>query len=276
MKPVAVVRGGGDLATATGRRLHLFGFGVVHLEVVRPMAIRRGVSFASAVYGEKTTVDGITARLARNIEDVRSILSDGNVAVFVDPGAASLSGLFPTLVVDATMAKGLTEVENPTRMGWAEYVVALGPGFEAGVDAHAVVETCRGHYLGRVYTRGKALPFTGVPASVLGVSTERVLRAPCNGVFENKLEIGNNVSAGDEVAMVGGEPLTSTIPGVLRGILHGGLPVKEGRKVGDVDPRGVREYCFTISDKANAVAGGVLEAVSGHFAGQWRWKGTLP
>ena len=256
MKPIAVVRGAGDLATAVGRRLHLCGFSVVHLEIAQPSVIRRTVAFATAVFQERITVEGVEAVFAPDVAAARALLARGRVAVLVDPGAASIPSLQPVVVVDAILAKR----NLGTRLDMAPCVVALGPGFEAGVDAHAVVETCRGHDLGRVYTSGRARPDTGIPGTIQGNGAERVLRAPAAGVFQPAKEIGAMVQPHDLVAEVGAMPIRSAIGGVLRGILHAGLPVFRGQKVADVDPRGDRSLCFTTSDKANAVAGGVLEA----------------
>ncbi len=256
MKPLAVIRGAGDLATAAGRRLHLCGFHVVHLEIARPAAIRRSVAFASAVFEARITVEGVTAILARDEAEARAILLEGHVAVLVDPVARSIATLHPVLVVDAILAKR----NLGTARAMAPCVVALGPGFTAGVDAHAVVETCRGHDLGRVYVSGSAIPDTGVPGEIRGVDVQRVMRAPRDGTFRPLKEIGDGVRTGEAVADVEGTEIHASIDGVLRGILYGGLAVHRGQKVGDVDPRGERSLCFTISDKANAVAGGVLEA----------------
>lgn len=256
MRPVAVVRGAGDLATAIGRRLHLCGFSVVHLEIARPTVIRRSVAFASAVFEGRISVESVTAVLARDASEASAILREGQIAVLVDPEAKSIGVLSPALLVDAILAKrnlGTTRDQAPC-------VVAVGPGFTAGVDAHAVVETCRGHNLGRVYFEGAALPDTGIPGEIAGAGSERLLRAPCAGVFLPRRAIGEFLRAGDPVGEVASEPVRASIDGVLRGILYPGLDVQEGQKVGDVDPRGERELCFTISDKANAVAGGVLEA----------------
>jgi xanthine dehydrogenase accessory factor len=229
---------------------------VVHLETDAPTAIRRKVAFASAVYQGSVAVEGVEALLARDVAGARAILGQEKVAVLVDPDAASLAALRPVLVVDAILAK-----QNlGTRRDMAPRVVALGPGFVAGSDVHAVVETCRGHDLGRVITSGAARPDTGVPGAIEGFDVERLLRAPQAGTFRPAREIGDSVGAGDVVADVNGAPVRAAIGGVLRGLLHPGLPVREGQKVGDIDPRGERPLCFTISDKANAVAGGVLEA----------------
>ncbi len=256
MRPLAVIRGAGDLATATGRRLHLSGFSVACLEIAQPTVIRRSVAFASAVFEGRITVEDVTAILARDVSEARSIVQAGRIAVLVDPEAKCVLALRPVLVVDAILAKRNTG----TTRDMAPCVVALGPGFTAGVDAHAVVETCRGHDLGRVYTSGSALRDTGVPGAVAGLGAERVLRAPCAGLFRPVKAIGETVRVGEVVAEVAGEPVRTSIDGILRGILYPGLEVERNQKIGDVDPRGERALCFTISDKANAVAGGVLEA----------------
>lgn len=257
MRPLALIRGAGDLGTAVGRRLHVCGFSVVHLEVPRPTVIRRSVAFASAVFEGRATVEGVTALLARNVSQIPSILDEDRVAVLVDPDASSLYVLDPVVVVDAILAKRNTG----TRRAMAPHVVALGPGFTAGADVHAVVETCRGHDLGRVIASGAAQPDTGIPGMIDGAGAERVLRAPAGGVFRPHRLIGERLRSGELVAEVGGRPVRTPLEGVLRGVLYPGLEVHQGQKVADVDPRGERAHCFTISDKANAVAGGVLEAV---------------
>jgi xanthine dehydrogenase accessory factor len=265
---LAVVRGAGDLATAVGRRLHLCGFAVVHLEVPRPAAIRRAVAFASAIYDGTITVEGVTAELAQDGSAALEMVRRDRVPVMVDPEAKWLAECRPRVMVDATMAKGKRVLPGPTVRSMADYVVGLGPGFTAGADVHAVVETQRGHDLGRVITAGSAAPYTGMPGEVSGAGVERVLRSPGDGVFTSDRSIGDEISKGEAVAFVNGEPVVSAIGGVLRGLLFPGLAVRAGQKVGDVDPSGERRRCFTISDKANAVAGGVLEAVFSSLAGE--------
>ena len=258
MKPMAVIRGAGDLGTAVGRKLLLNGFRVVHLEIAEPLVVRRAVAFASAIFeGGTATVEGVAARLAADADGARAIADTGDVAVLIDPGAGSLPALEPVVLVDAILAKRNTG----TRRIMAPFVVGLGPGFTAGVDVHAVVETCRGADLGRVILSGSALPDTGIPGEIGGMTVERVLRAPRAGTFRATRSIGDTVCAGDAVAESGGEAVRTSIAGVLRGILHSGLTVRSGQKVGDVDPRGDRSLCFRTSDKANAVAAGVLHAV---------------
>lgn len=254
---LVVVKGGGDLATGVAHRLHRAGMRVVITELPRPTVIRRPVAFASAVFEGEISVEGVTARRVESVTQALACLDEGVVPVLVDPQAGVVRELRPDVVVDATIAKR----NLGTHISDAPIVVALGPGFTAGVDCHAVVETARGHYLGRVITQGQATPNTGVPGAVLGYTEERVIRAPCGGVFRGERQIGDRVEAGQTVARVDGEPVVARISGVLRGLLADGLPVHAGMKVGDVDPRGVVDHCFTISDKARAVGGGVLEAI---------------
>ena len=276
-----VIRGGGDLATGVALRLHRAGYRIAVLEIPQPTVIRRAVAFASAVYDESAVVEGVTARLARLDDDLESIWQSGEAPVVVDPGASIVSRLRPDALVDAIMAKrNPSAAPSPssslrsesgsglrlraglsTRIDDAPIVVALGPGFIAGVDCHAVVETNRGHHLGRVYYAGAAEANTGVPGAVGGQGALRVVRAPADGVFQALGHIGDRVSRGDSIGRVGAFPAAAHLDGVLRGILHDGLLVRAGMKVADVDPRGVADYCFTVSDKAWAVGGGVLEAI---------------
>jgi xanthine dehydrogenase accessory factor len=255
---LACVRGGGDLATGAAFRLFRAGLPVVVLELPEPRVIRRAVAFAEAVYRREIEVDRVTARLAQDAGGAAAMARSGLVAVLVDPDGRALDALRPVAIVDGRMLK-----RNPgdTRRDQAPLVVALGPGYTAGVDCHAVVETNRGHDLGRVIRHGPAEPNTGVPGRVAGRESERVLRAPAAGEIRGVVEIGETVSAGQLIATVGGEPLLAPLDGVLRGLTHDGLRVSAGAKIGDVDPRGVRRHCFTISDKALAVGGGVVEAV---------------
>lgn len=254
---LVLIKGGGDLGTGVAYRLHRAGMQVVVTELARPIVIRRAVSLAEAVYGGEVTVEGLCARLVPDAATAKAGLAAGIVPVLVDSEADAIRELLPQAVVDARMAKG----NLGTRLEEAEVVVGLGPGFVAGRDVHAVIETARGHYLGRALLSGEAIPNTGIPGSVGGESTRRVLRAPADGVFQAFRHIGDLVAEGEVVAQVGDWPVKALTSGVLRGILHDGLAVHRGMKVGDIDTRGVRDYCFTISDKALAVGGGVLEAI---------------
>jgi xanthine dehydrogenase accessory factor len=259
---LVLIKGAGDLATGVAYRLRRVGMQVVMTEVAQPTVIRRAVAFAEAVYQGNVTVEGIHARLVDGPEAARLALAEAVVPVLIDPTAGVAGELRPLAVVDARMAKR----NLGTRREEARIVVGLGPGFVAGRDVHAVVETLRGHTLGRVILAGEAAPNTGLPGEVGGESERRILRAPVEGVFQALRQIGDAVIEGAAVAQVAGEPVRAHLSGVLRGILHDGLVVHRGMKVGDVDPRGVRDDCFTISDKALAVGGGVLEAILYHLS----------
>jgi xanthine dehydrogenase accessory factor len=252
-----LVRGGGDLASGVVYRLHRTGMPAIVLELPAPMVIRRAVSFASALSDGAIQVEGVVGRRANSLGQALRILGQGEVPVMVDPDANTIRQWHPDVVVDAILAKR----NVGTRITDAPIVIGLGPGFVAGVDVHAVVETKRGHYLGRVILEGSAAADTGVPGEIMGYASQRVLRAPRSGMFVGRRQIGQQIKAGETVAEVDGEPVTARIDGVLRGLLANNRPVVEGMKVGDVDPRGIRDHCFTISDKALAIGGGVLEAV---------------
>ena len=252
-----LIRGAGDIASGIAIRLYRSGFAVVMTDTALPTAIRRTVSFSGAITSGSQTVEDVTARLAGSVDETAGILGGGDIAVLVDEGCSCLEALRPDAVVDAILAKR----NLGTAMDMAPVVVGVGPGFTAGVDCHAVVETMRGHTLGRVYYEGSALPNTAVPGLIGGYAGERVLRAPADGVFRQLREIGELVESGETVGTVDGKPMRCTISGVLRGILADGTPVTRGMKSGDVDPRGNVENCYTVSDKALAVGGGALEAV---------------
>ena len=254
---LVLIKGAGDLATGTAVRLYRAGIPVVMTEVAQPTAVRRTVAFSQCMYDGAAQVEGISARRAEDAGAARRALERGEVPVLCDPEAAILMELPFDGVVDAILAKR----NLGTAITDAPVVLALGPGFTAGVDCHGVVETMRGHTLGRVIYRGSALPNTSIPGLVGGFAGERVLRAPADGILHQLADIGATVAEGDVVATVEGQPMRCTISGVLRGILSDGTPVFRGMKAGDVDPRGKREYCDTVSDKALAVGGGVLEAV---------------
>jgi xanthine dehydrogenase accessory factor len=251
------VKGAGDLASGTIHRLHRVGFSVAASELPQPLALRRTVAFAEAVYAGSIEIEGLTGVRAETLDEARAVLDRGQVPVLVDPDGALLRALKPNALIDATLAKHPTGI----RLGDAQVVLALGPGFEAGVDAHAVIETNRGHNLGRVYLSGCAEADTGVPGDIGGYTSERLLRAPADGPLIAQHAIADVVNAGAVIATVGGAPMYAQISGVLRGLVHDGLVVHRGMKVGDIDPRARREHCFSISDKSRAIAGGVLEAL---------------
>ena len=253
----AVIRGAGELGSAVARRLWLAGFEVIALEKPRPTCVRRKVCLANCIYTGKMKLEEISAGKAVNLFQTRKFLQQGILPVLVDPQGEFLKKLKPQILVDARMAKK----NLGTSIKDAPIVIGLGPGFEAGKDVHYVIETNRGHNLGRVIRSGKADENTGIPGEIEGFTSQRVLRAPKKGIFKSNIKIGDFISRGRIVGWVNGSPITAQIKGVLRGILRSGLAVNKNSKIGDIDPRGVKSCCFTISDKANAVAGGVLEAV---------------
>ena len=262
---LVVIRGAGDIATGIALRLWRAGIQTVMTDLPAPTAIRRTVCFSQAIVHGETEVEGVSARRAETAEEALSLLAAGIIPVLADPAGTCIPVLRPAAVVDAILAKK----NLGTAITDAPVVVAVGPGFTAGVDCHAVVETMRGHTLGRVYYQGSALPNTGIPGLIGGFAGERVMRAPADGVFHQLLDIGAQVREGDVAATVDGQPMVCTISGVLRGILAEGTPVFQGMKAGDVDPRCKLENCYTASDKALAVGGGVLEAVL-HLSGALR------
>lgn len=252
-----LIKGAGDLATGVAYRLHRAGFPLVMTELPEPIVVRRAVAFAEAVYAGQASVEGLVARRAADAAEAAALAQQGVIPVLVDPATTCLGALAPVVLVDAIMAKRNTG----TRLTDAPLVVGLGPGFVAGIDCHAVIETNRGHWLGRVYWTGSAEPNTGIAAPVAGYTAERVLRAPCDGQIETFCEIGDAVRQGQLVAAVAGQGVAAPFDGMVRGLIYPGLVVRAGLKIGDVDPRARREHCFTISDKSLAVGGGVLEAV---------------
>ena len=261
--PLVIVRGAGDISTGTIHRLFKAGFDVLVLETERPSAIRRRVAFSEAVYDGAATVEGVTAVRIADIEQAGATLARGEVPLLVDPEGACIRRLKPSAVVDAILAKR----NLGTTMNMAPLTIALGPGFEAGRDVHFVIETMRGHDLGRIIASGSAAPNTGVPGIISGYGIERVIHAPAAGVFHMLRDIGSLVEAGEAVGSIatpeGEIPVCAKIAGLLRGILRDGYPVSKGFKLADVDPRPDQlKNCTTISDKARCIAGSVLELVS--------------
>lgn len=255
---VVVIRGAGEQASGIACRLYRANFRrILMLETGFPLAVRRLVSFCEAVHEREMTVEGVRGVRADRVEDVAAIWSAGSIALLVDPEAASVARLQPDLLLDATLAKR----NLGTSLADAPLVIGLGPGFTAGVDCHLVVETNRGHDLGRVIGSGQAEPDTGIPGAIGGYTGERVLRAPVAGRFQSDRSIGDLVLAGEPVGRVGEVEVRAAIDGVLRGMIRPGAQVKAGLKIGDVDPRARKEYCATVSEKARALGGAVLEAL---------------
>jgi len=250
----AIVRGGGDLATGVIYRLWKANFEVLCLEVHSPLVVRRSTAVAEAVFEGKIKIEGMSAE---RIDTISEWTDRRKVAVLIDPEGISIKELCPSLVVDGIMKKNYTG----TSKNMAPLVLALGPGFSAPDQVHGVIETKRGHYLGRLITNGSAIPNTGCPGMEMGYTTERLLRAPASGYITNICNIGDHIEQGETVAAMGDIEIKTKISGTLRGLIHPSVKVEKGLKIGDVDPRDIREYCFTISDKALSVAGGVLEAI---------------
>lgn len=253
---LVLIRGAGDIATGIALRLYRAGMQVVMTDLPVPTAIRRTVAFSEAVVRGSVTVEGVQACSAA-VEQVSALLRDRIIPVLADPNCSCREILQPDVLVDAILAKK----NLGTALSDAPTVIAVGPGFTAGVDCHAVVETMRGHYLGRAIYDGTAIPNTNIPGLIGGYAGERVLRAPADGTFRQVLDIGTPVKAGDIAGWVEEVPMICTIDGVLRGILPSGAAVHKGMKAGDVDPRCELSHCFCASDKALAVGGGVLEAI---------------
>lgn len=255
-KDLAVIRGGGDLGTGIAYKFFKAGYKVVILEIEKPIAVRRAVSFCEAVYNGEIEIEGVKGILAKDLEDIYRIINKGFIAVYVDPQVRVLDKLRPLILVDAIMAKK----NMGTNKNMAPITIAIGPGFEAGKDVDLVVETNRGPNLGKVIYRGRAQKNTGIPAEVMGYTVERILRSPADGIIKTFYKIGDRVTKEDVLGKVGEVEIVATIDGILRGIIREGLYVKKGLKIGDIDPRGIRKFAFTISDKAKKVGEGVLEA----------------
>lgn len=262
MENLIIVRGGGDLATGTIYKLHQCGFPVLILETESPSAIRRNVAFSEAVYQGRQQVEDVTCYLAESLPRARTLLNEGKLVLLVDPAGEAIRQLKPLAVVDAILAKK----NLGTSRDMAPITVALGPGFTAGTDVDAVIETKRGHNLGKVLWSGSAAPNTGIPGIIGGYGKERVIHSPAEGILRNVKRITDPVVKGEVIAVVethkGTVPVEASLDGILRGLIRDGYPVSAGFKIADIDPR-AEEYrnCFTISDKARCIAGGVLEAI---------------
>ena len=250
-------RGAGELASGAIRRLVVAGFPVIALETAKPLCVRRTVSFASAIYDSEIEIEGISGKFYKNLDEIAEMITGLEAAVLIDPEGSAIQKLSPKIIIDARMLKN-----NPdTDSNMAPVVIALGPGYAAPEDAHYVIETSRGHDLGRVITNGSAVKNTGVPGEVGGETIKRVIRSPISGKFKATKNLGDLVSAFQVVGNINGLEVKTKISGMLRGLIHDSVEISEGTKIGDVDPRGNSDYLHTISDKANAIAGGVMEAV---------------
>ena len=252
-----LIRGAGEMASGVAHCLFKSGFSLCLTETSQPLAVRRLVSFCEAVYDREKTVEGVTALLIVKPSEIFSVWKEGKLPLMVDPENKIKDFLNPHVLVDAILAKR----NVGTKIIDAPLVVGLGPGFKGGKDVHVVIETNRGHNLGRLIFEGKAEPNTGVPGVIAGFGAERVFRAPRDGIFKVAKNIGDLVAAGETVAHVAREPIRANISGVIRGLLRDGTKVIKGLKAGDIDPRGERSYCTKISEKARALGSSVLEAI---------------
>ncbi len=258
MKAFVLIRGGGDLASGAALRLFRSGFKVAIAEIARPLTVRRSVAFSQAVYDGQCAVEEVQAKRVENSEQVLKVLQQGVIPVLVDPDGVSIKFFQPDFVVDGRMLKAVPAApELPDE----PFIIGLGPGFVVGQNCHAVVETMRGPFLGRVYWQGSASEDTGIPETVVSYKTERVLRAPCNGIIHNLVRIGEVVEENQVISQVDEVPIRAGFKGIVRGLIFDGLTVQAGMKVGDVDPRLDPRLTQLVSDKSLAVGGGVLEAI---------------
>jgi xanthine dehydrogenase accessory factor len=257
-----LIKGAGEQASGTAHRLFRCGFRVIMSDLPAPTAVRRRVSFASALFEGSIQVEGVEGR-AWSLSGLPTLsgFDWSHIPVLPDPDDTLGGRWRPQVIIDARILKR----NEGNRVEQAPLVIGYGPGLEAGRDVHVVVETDRGHDLGRIITRGQAAEDTGVPGTIAGHSLGRVLRAPCDGALEVLLDIGSSVSAGDELARVAGSSVHAAVDGVVRGMAHPGIAVRRGQKLGDVDPRGDLRACRTISDKARTISGAALEAILHHF-----------
>lgn len=255
---IIIVRGGGDIASGAIQKLYRSGFKVLVLETETPSAIRRKVSFCEAVYEKEIEIEGIKARLVANDEEIQDCWSNDIIPVMIDSRGKVIERLKPLAVVDGILAK-----QNfGTKRSMAPITIALGPGFSAPEDVDIVIETMRGHNLGRIIEEGKASENTGVPGVIAGFGIERVIYSDYSGIITHIEKIGNVVEKGDVIAVVGDNEIYASISGVLRGIIRDGYKVKKGLKIADIDPRiSEKDNCFTISDKARNIGGAVLESI---------------
>jgi len=260
-----LIKGAGDIGSGIAWRLHQCRFKVIITEIAQPMALRRKVSFCEAVYDGQATVEGVEALLVHDANDIPGVWDLGKIPILEDPCCESRNIIKPEVLVDAIMAKR----NVGTSINDAPLVITLGPGFKVGKDATFVVETNRGHDLGRLLTNGSAQSDTGIPGPVNGITTERVFRAPADGQWQNNMDIGDVVMKDDLIGSVDGLPVKAKIDGVIRGLIRPGVTVAKELKLGDIDPRGRKDLCHTISDKALAVGGGVLEGIL-RFYGSYR------
>jgi xanthine dehydrogenase accessory factor len=260
---VVLIKGAGEMGTGVAHRLASCHFKVCMTETSNPQAVRREVAFSEAIFDSEKEVEGITAKRVESPHHIQDVWKEEKIPVLTDPEATVKDFIKPDVLIDSTLAKK----NLGTKMTDAPLVIGLGPGFDAGRDVHLVIETNRGHNLGRIFANGEAEPNTGIPGAIDGYAEERVIRAPKDGKFKALVKIGEGVMADGKVGMIGNVEVRSRIAGVIRGLLRDGTEVWKGMKLGDVDPRGMKGHCYTISDKARTISGGVLQAILEYFNG---------
>lgn len=256
-KAIIILRGGGDLATGVALRCFRAGFRILLTEIHQPLAVRRTVAFAEAVYAGSIKVEEVTGRRVDSLDEIGAAWEANEIPVLSDPDCSIRYQLPPTVLIDARMTKRTPDVGREA----AELVIGLGPGFSAGVNCHAAIETNRGHFLGRVIWDGQAQADSGIPEGVANHQLDRVIRAPSQGMLTAKAEIGDILEPGQSIAQVGDDRLIAPFRGLLRGLIHPGILVQAGMKIGDLDPRCDPRYTQYVSEKSLAIGGGVLEAI---------------
>ena len=252
-----LIKGAGDLASGIAWRLRRSGFNVLMTEIAQPLTVRLMVSYSNAVYEGQTEIEGIKGILVQNYQQAQDVMMKGDIAIIVDEQADIKDEFKPNVIIDAIMAKKNIN----TKIDDAPIVIGVGPGFYAGKDCDYVIETKRGHFLGRVIEHGEAIKNTGVPGDIGGYTIERIIRSNGTGKFKAVAKIGDSVKKGDIVAYTDNQPIYALIDGIVRGMLHDDVFVTDKMKCGDIDPRAEKSHCFTISDKSRAIGGGALEAV---------------
>ncbi|WP_425448766.1 selenium-dependent molybdenum cofactor biosynthesis protein YqeB [Dethiothermospora halolimnae] len=257
MKGIVIVRGGGDIATGVIQKLHRSGFKVLVLEIEKPLVIRRTVSIAQGIFDGEIIIEDIKGVKVDNVAEIKEEWDKNNIPIIIDRNCSIIDKIKPRVLVDAIMAKK----NIGTTKTMADITIGLGPGFKAGEDVDVVIESNRGHDLGRLIFDGYAEKNTGIPGKIMGYTKERVIKSPATGIIKHISSIGDNVKKGEVIAKVGEEPVYSKLDGTLRGLIMEGLYVSEGLKIADVDPRGIKKHCYSISEKARAIGGGVLEAI---------------
>jgi len=252
-----LIRGGGDLGSGIAFRLHRVGWNIVITEIEKPLVLRRTVAFANAIFEGDVEIEGIQASHIKELGEISGLLSKKIIPVLISPDVYEFNEFTPDVVIDARMLKKKVYYEIQKN----HMIIGLGPGFIAGENCHAAIETNRGHYMGRVIWDGEPLSDTAIPGTVSQKSFERVLRAPISGTIQSNARLGMIFKKGDEIGNVNGSPIIAPFDGCLRGLMHNGIFVEQGIKIGDLDPRLDKELIFYISEKALAIAGGVLEAI---------------